>query len=352
MTVATADPLKELEELGPELEIRAGRMPDVQFTQVPNWVFLADGIKPQAQALYVHLVMHLNRERGDSQVWPSQEALASRLGLSRVQSLTPYFKQLEELGALDMQITRYQGGMRQRYVYTVHLVPPDGYTGPLDQDQWYKAFKAAKSVRNSAQATAKTPADTSAPTADTPPHDDPATAPTTDTTETPTTGKTPRKRAKSPEEQAVEDKATKGAEWWWGERKTKANQNPKPGRLAELVALKKIAPYVGNKGSAYHATRTLILNALKAGYDSGTIATALENGGRAFPSRQQFEDACARAAGVDIDRTRKGGARAPYDDDATWGALKQQKASTPTPTAPKPPADDDEFGLRDLADSA
>ncbi|MFF4276241.1 hypothetical protein [Streptomyces sp. NPDC001536] len=349
MTAATTDSLQELEELGPELEILAGRMPDVQFTQVPNWVFLADGIKPQAQALYVHLVMHLNRERGDKQVWPSQKALAARLGLNRVQSLTPYFKQLEELGALDMQITRYQSGMRQRYVYTVHLVPPDGYDGPLNQAEWYAAHNATTPSKKTARAvspTADAPPATTEPQQDAAAADDAAPA-----TEAAPTARKPRKRGeKTAEEKALDDKATRGAEWWWGARKTQANPNPNPGRLTELVELKKIAPYVGNKSSAYHATRTLILNALKAGYDSGTIATALENGGRAFPSRQQFEDACARAAGVDVDRARKGGARAPYDDEATWGALKQQKAGASS--VPKAPVDDDEFGLRDLADSA
>jgi hypothetical protein len=337
------------DDLIPELEFRAGRMPDVQFTQVPNWVFLADGIKPQAQALYVQLVMHLNRSRGDSLVWPSQKSLAARLGLNRVQSLTQYVEQLEELGAIEVEKQRYQGKMRQRCVYTIHMVPPDGYTGPMDLDQWSAAHEDILRGKKPAE-------QAEAPTRQPQPAAEPTTAPTTDdasdTPAAPTEPKTPKTRkkaTKSPEAQALEDKATAGAEWWWGQRKTKATPDPKPGRLAELVALKKIAPYVGNKGSAYHATRTMILNALKAGYDSGTIATALEEGGRAFPSRQQFEDACAAAAGVNVDRSRQGKTRAPYDDEATWGARKKQKAHE---SRQHKPVDDDEFGLRELSDTA
>ncbi|MFG3132895.1 hypothetical protein ACGFZU_35005 [Streptomyces tendae] len=348
MSNATPDPLQQLEELAPELEILAGRMPDVQFSMVPNWVLLADGIKPQAQALYVHLVMHVNRTRGDQMVWPSQKALALRLGLNRVQSIAQYVDQLVELGAIDVEMQRYQGKMRQRYIYTVHMVPPDDYTGPLNQADWYAAHEEA--LREKKPASAPAPKTAPAPaqedvTPETAPTDAPA-APAA-----PKTRKPRKKPEKSPEEQALDAKATAGAEWWWGERKTKANPNPKPGRLAELVQMKKMAPYVGTVSQAYHATRTLIRNALKAGYDAAIIATALEEGGRAFPSRQQFEDACARAAGVNVDRSRPGKSRVPYDDEATWGARKQQKASAPRKQQ-KPPIDDDEFGLRELADTA
>ncbi|MER7497121.1 hypothetical protein ABT033_31550 [Streptomyces pharetrae] len=342
--------VQEPDDFTPELEFRAGRMPDVQFTQVPNWVFLADGIKPQSQALYVQLVMHLNRSRGDSLVWPSQKSLAMRLGLSRVQSLTQYVEQLEALGAIEVEKQRYQGKMRQRCVYTIHMVPPDGYTGPMDLDQWKAVHEdTLRGKKPTEQANTPEPEPQPAPQPTSEPAADPAES-TSAAPSAPNVRKTRKKAEKPPEEQALEDKATRGAEWWWGQRKTKTNPNPKPGRLSELVALKKMAPYVGNKSSAYHATRTLILNALKAGYDSGTIAKALEEGGRAFPSRQQFEDACAAAAGMNFDRSRQGKTQAPYDDEATWGARKQQKANAPRQG--KPAVDDDEFGLRELSDTA
>ncbi|MFE1289608.1 hypothetical protein [Streptomyces sp. NPDC058751] len=267
-----------------------------------------------------------------------------------MQSLTQYVEQLEALGAIEVEKQRYQGKMRQRCVYTIHMVPPDGYTGPMDLDQWSAAHTdLIRGKKPTEKATAPGPEPKLAV--------EPTPVPEADAASTPAApaeprARKPRKKAeKSPEEQALEDKATAGAEWWWGQRKTKANPEPKPGRLAELVTLKKMAPYVGNKSSAYHATRTLILNALKANYAPEIIAKALEDGGRAFPSRQQFEDACAVAAGVNVNRPRPGGTgRTPaYNDDATWRTRKQQKSSPPQGAKP---AEDDEFGLRGLADSA
>ncbi|WP_329317146.1 helix-turn-helix domain-containing protein (plasmid) [Streptomyces sp. NBC_01278] len=339
----------------PEVEIVAGRMPDVQFTKVPNWVFLSS-LKPQAQALYVHLAMHVNTTtRRDRKVWPTQETLAARLGLSRVQSLTVYFKQLEELGAIDMELKRYAGNMRQRYKYTVHLLPPEGYEGPMTQGDWYDEWREQKEARKKEAAAAQAPAAAPVP-ADPEPAEAPA-ARHTRTRKAPAgnpKAKAERKPAakksdKSPQELELDGRATAGAEWWWGKRATKDNPNPEPGRVEQLAAAGKLPRYVGNKSSAYHATRTMIRNALKAGYDRGTIAKALENGGRAFPSQQQFEDACARASGVSIDRKRGAARQAPaYDDDAIWGAQKRQKARAPQPSVP----DDDEFGLRDLANPA
>ncbi|MEW1677850.1 hypothetical protein AB0O47_32130 [Streptomyces noursei] len=359
--ITTDDTPAELDEVFGDVDIVAGRMPEVPFTQVPNWVLIADGIKPQAQALYAHLAMHVNSQRGDKKVWPTQRVLAARLKLNRVQSLTPYLEQLEELGAIDMQISRYAGKMRQRYKYTVHFLPPEGYAGPVTQAEWYDAYWAREEEEKARKESATEEQGKSA-------HPSPAggsgqtkqpkksKAAGTGATK-PAAAKKPlvarTKPPKSEEEQVLDTKATRGAEWWWGERKTKQNPDPKPGRVETLVAEGKMPRYVGNKSSAYHAVRTMIRNALKAGYDAGTIAKALENGGRAFPSQQQFEDACARAAGVPVDRARTGASgRAPsYDDDATWGARKRQKAALPDPH-PDQPGDEDEFGLRDLADSA
>lgn len=319
----------------------AGRMPKVKFTQVPNWVMLS-GIKPQAQALYVQLLMHLNLTRGDMEVWPTQESLAGRLGLNRVQSLNPYFEQLEELGAIERKIRRYAGRMRQRTKYTIHLLPPDGYEGPMLLEEWRDAFEESKAATEDTDEAPETKQPTAAPAkaVRTPPVKKAATAKGP-------AKKAPRKKAeKSEEDRLLDEKAAAGADWWWGKRATKTTPATK-GRLEELVEQKIIPRYVGNSSSAYLATRTMIRNALKSGYDATTIGRALEQGRRPFPSRQQFEDACAAASGNPVDR-RTGGTRAPsYDDEATWGARKRTK-SAPAQKAP----DDDEFGLRDLANPA
>lgn len=125
---------------------------------------------------------------------------------------------------------------------------------------------------------------------------------------------------KAAEEAALDERATAGAQWWWG-IPAKDGQPAKRGRVYELIDEGKVPRYVGNKSRAYHGVRKLVRNALEAGYDRGTIATALEHTKRAFPAQQQFEDACAAAAGVHIDRSRPTGNRGvPYNDAATWGS--------------------------------
>ncbi|WP_167163030.1 helix-turn-helix domain-containing protein [Streptomyces sp. MBT27] len=319
----------------------AGRMPTVTFTKVPNWVLLS-GIKPQAQALYIQLRMHLNMTRGDEEVWPSQESLAARLGLSRVQSLTRYFEELEELGAIERKIERYSDRMRQRTKYTIHHLPPEGYDGPLNLAEWRDATEASKAAAEDTDDVPETtqPAATPPKAVRTPPVKKAAAA------KAPAKRPARKKAEKSDEDRQLDEKAAAGADWWWGKRATKTTPATK-GRLEQLVEQNLIPRYVGNRSSAYLATRTMIRNALRSGYDATTIGKALEQGRRPFPSRQQFEDACAAASGNPVDR-RTGGTRAPsYDDEATWGARKRTK-SAPVQNAP----DDDEFGLRDLANPA
>ena len=144
------------------------------------------------------------------------------------------------------------------------------------------------------------------------------------------------------EKAALGDGATAGAQWWWGTPE-KDGQPAKKGRVYELIDEGKILRFVGNKSRAYHAVRTLVHNALMAGYDRGTIATALETTKRAFPSQQQFEDACATAAGVYIDRSRFNGARGvPYNDANTWGDDTNPSTATPSSTND---SDDATFGV-------
>ncbi|GAA2439009.1 hypothetical protein [Streptomyces glaucus] len=144
---------------------------------------------------------------------------------------------------------------------------------------------------------------------------------------------------KAAEKAALDEGATAGAQWWWGTA-AKNGQPAKKGRVDELADAGIIPRYVGDRSRAYHGVRKLIRNALAAGYDRRQVATALENTKRAFPSQQQFEDACAAAAGVHIDRPRFGGSRPPaYSDTANWG---DDPSSAPIISSSP---DDVEFGV-------
>ncbi|CAM5235089.1 hypothetical protein [Streptomyces griseomycini] len=147
---------------------------------------------------------------------------------------------------------------------------------------------------------------------------------------------------KAAEKAALDEGATAGAQWWWGTA-AKNGQPAKKGRVDELADAGVIPRYVGNRSRAYHGVRNLVRNALAAGYDRGTVAQALEDTKRAFPSQQQFEDACAAAAGVHIDRPRFGSSRPPaYSDTANWG---DQNSGTPTTSSTPDEPDEVTFGV-------
>lgn len=128
------------EDIEEQLEIAAGRR--VPFTQLGDWVALTPGLSPQAKTLYWHLSMHVSITRSDDWVWPSQQVLAEWLGFNRVQSVNRYVDELVAIGALEVELVRYAGGMRQRSRYTVHGTPPEGFAGLVSLKDFYTERKA------------------------------------------------------------------------------------------------------------------------------------------------------------------------------------------------------------------
>lgn len=136
-------------ELDEQLEVGAGRR--APFTQLGDWVALS-GISSHAKALYWHLSMHLNMERGDFEVWPSRAALAEWLGIKKVAGIDRYLDELTQLGAIETHRRRYMGGMRARNRYIIHQTPPDGYTGPRSLSEWYTTRRAELSQQGGVSA--------------------------------------------------------------------------------------------------------------------------------------------------------------------------------------------------------
>lgn len=69
-------------------------------------------ISPTALALYVVLLSHHNRKRGDDYVWPRRESMARALGLSRPQSVDKYLTELRAAGLIITESSHKQPGMR------------------------------------------------------------------------------------------------------------------------------------------------------------------------------------------------------------------------------------------------
>lgn len=126
-----------MSEETPDDQVRAKR-PRQPFSLLHHWVFLS-GVSPTAQALFVHLSMHLNSGRADCHVWPGKAALARRLGFGKEQSIDRYMRELVDLGAVEVEAQKSQGGMRTRNIYLIIEEAPEGYGGARSQAEWYAA---------------------------------------------------------------------------------------------------------------------------------------------------------------------------------------------------------------------
>ncbi|MFF5655264.1 hypothetical protein [[Kitasatospora] papulosa] len=123
-------------------EIRPGRRSRYRFTQTPQWVLLWTDVTDAGYRAYSLLLAHVNAERGDGLVWPTQAALAAMLekhanSISRIVT-----KELSRLGLVDVEVVRYgHNNTRRRNVYTVHEVPPTEWEGSASIQEWYAAHR-------------------------------------------------------------------------------------------------------------------------------------------------------------------------------------------------------------------
>ncbi|MER7477350.1 hypothetical protein ABTX60_06805 [Streptomyces sp. NPDC126510] len=108
----------------------------------PHWVTF--GFSTPANRLYDLYNAHVDRGRGDLVVWPTLDELAKMMGLSRGDKVTPYMRELEHGGAISVETVTKTGGKGRRYIVTLKVHPPAGFTGPLQTSDWYDANRAGK----------------------------------------------------------------------------------------------------------------------------------------------------------------------------------------------------------------
>ncbi|MFF4292181.1 hypothetical protein ACFY0N_00825 [Streptomyces vinaceus] len=115
------------------------------FGLKPHWVTFA--FSAQANRLYDLYNAHVNRDRGDLIVWPTLDDLALMMGLSRGDKVTPYMRELETGGAVDVETLTKTGGNGRRYVITLKVHPPVGFTGPIQSSDWHHAKRDSQPAR-------------------------------------------------------------------------------------------------------------------------------------------------------------------------------------------------------------
>ncbi|MGX1763156.1 hypothetical protein ACWIG5_40765, partial [Streptomyces lydicus] len=121
-------------------------------------------LRHPAKLLYWALASHINVKDGTLVVNPTMAQLADMLGYSRRDKLLPYFDELAEFGAIDIETEFVPGrGNVKRNSYVVHQDPPEGYAGALSVPDFHRARKARKRAEaaakeSAARAAAGTPA--------------------------------------------------------------------------------------------------------------------------------------------------------------------------------------------------
>lgn len=131
--------------------IRRGRRSE-PFARIPQWILLAQ-ISRSAKLLHAVLGMHANEERGDGRVWPGLTICAQIMGYQHRQSLSRFVKELQQVGAIDVEEEPTQSGTRR--VYIVHETPPDGYEGHVALTAFHKARAVGPSVKGSGNPSGK-----------------------------------------------------------------------------------------------------------------------------------------------------------------------------------------------------
>lgn len=306
-----------------EEQVKVTRGRKAPFARVADWVTVHPDVEAQGKALYLVLAAHVNMERGDGLVWPSRLAMAEMLGWSRPQTVDKYIKQLEAIGAIDTDDFIRPNGAKGK-LYTVHETPPDNYDGITSVSEWHNRRRkalAAADMPKPGRPRKETPTAEAEPAKKTAAPPKKAAAKKTTATAKP---------EKSPEEQALDQRARKGADLWWE-------------RAKKLVTEKSMGPLMGTrrqKSGYYLNVVTRIREALAADYESKLILQALENVGEWSPAKRELDRELRRLSGVRAPRSGRSGRTPIFTND-------QFKKDETTPGSPPPPAapDLDVFGV-------
>lgn len=119
-----------------EFSARQGR--HYPYSQPGDWVLLAD-VSQGAKLLYWALMAHTSAGR-EWKCWPKQAALGAMIGDVSERSVRRWTKQLERVGAVDVEEVRDPDRKTRRLIYTVHQTPPDDYQGHDGLATWYRGL--------------------------------------------------------------------------------------------------------------------------------------------------------------------------------------------------------------------
>lgn len=116
---------------------------DGRYVMVPTSLLtaLADGaIKPASFTLAVVMLSYVNHKRGDRTIWPSRQALASKMHISKADNIDKYVAELEKAGLIEVRRRQEERTRtKNKYVLTMlatktkEIPPESGVSIPPEQ---------------------------------------------------------------------------------------------------------------------------------------------------------------------------------------------------------------------------
>jgi hypothetical protein len=127
------------------------------YSKMPHWIMFAVSVKARAvyEALYAFRDFW-NPSGGNTIRQVPRSILAKLIDVKKADSVDPYIKELEEIGAIEVVRQRI-GSMNATNLYVIHTEPPSGYTGPRTVVEYEKmcAVPAGRDVPRSSGVRAK-----------------------------------------------------------------------------------------------------------------------------------------------------------------------------------------------------
>ena len=122
--------------------IRSGGRGSIQYGRIPAWILLSQ----DAHACRIYAILTLFKNEQTDTVFPGLSWLAGAIGVKNPDKVSRHIDKLVECGAVDRERRKTDGGMRTRNVYTLHWLPPEGYTGPMSTSDVEKSERKQKSI--------------------------------------------------------------------------------------------------------------------------------------------------------------------------------------------------------------
>ncbi|MEV7011938.1 hypothetical protein [Streptosporangium sp. NPDC051022] len=127
----------------PYFEVTSGRVA-APYSKMPLWIMFASSVKARAvyEALYAYRDYWASGTRVER---VPRSVLAELIGVKKDDSVDPYIRELEKVGAIDVIRNRTPDGMNAMNVYIIHTEPPADFTGPRTIDE-YEQMRKMKDV--------------------------------------------------------------------------------------------------------------------------------------------------------------------------------------------------------------